>query len=84
MTEFQVGKDGMWVSFFFQVPEDFDVVSMGKKFKKMGHEIQQGVDDPVPIGRLRRILRNSIICFTANQVFEPRAPTSKQKSVLRM
>ena len=42
MTEFQVGKDGKGVSFFFQVPKDFDVVSMGKKFKKMGHEMEQG------------------------------------------
>ena len=28
--------------FFFQVPKDFDVVSMGKKFKKMGREMEQG------------------------------------------
>ena len=27
---------------FFQVPQDFDVVSMGKKFQKMGTEMQQG------------------------------------------
>ena len=42
MTEFQVGKDGKGGSFFFQVPKDFDVVSMGKKFKKMGREMEQG------------------------------------------
>ena len=28
--------------FFFQVPIDFDVVSMGKKFQKMGKEMENG------------------------------------------
>ena len=41
-------------------------------------------DDLVPIGRLLRILRSSVISFTDNRVFKARAPTSKPKSVLRM
>ena len=38
---FKLEKTG-WGSVFFQVSEDFDVVSMGKKFQKIGHEMQQG------------------------------------------
>ena len=42
LTEFLVGEDARVVNFFFQVPQDFDIVSMGEKFETMGIEMQKG------------------------------------------